>query len=306
MNLHHDHEAFSELIIAASNELHIPPGIIEKDYYVTITLRELACRVKGMVFKGGTSLTKCYQILERFSEDIDISYAASEGIPGESRKRQLKKAVVSSIESLGFSVGNLEETRSRRSYNCYRASYPSIYSPLFELKSELVIETYIALLPFPTISRMADNYIYRFLKMTDQEDLAEEFDLMPFEITTQAIERTLIDKVFALCDYYLSDKAERHSRHLYDIYKILEYTIPDASLSGLVQEVRSLREPLPVCPSAKKEVCINDILTDIMDKEIYRNDYETITGKLLFTYIPYETVISGIEKIIRKGYFSNT
>ncbi|WP_345783147.1 nucleotidyl transferase AbiEii/AbiGii toxin family protein [uncultured Akkermansia sp.] len=122
-----------------------------------------------MVFKGGTSLTKCYQILDRFSEDIDISYAASEGIPGESRKRQLKKAVVSSIESMGFSVANLEETRSRRSYNCYRASYSSIYSPLLELKPELVIETYIALLPFPTVNRMADNYIYRFLKMTEQE-----------------------------------------------------------------------------------------------------------------------------------------
>ena len=97
MNLHLDHEAFSELIIAASNELHIPPGIIEKDYYVTLALKELASRVKGMVFKGGTSLTKCYQILDRFSEDIDISYAAAEGVPGESRKRQLKKAVVSSV-----------------------------------------------------------------------------------------------------------------------------------------------------------------------------------------------------------------
>ena len=305
MNLHHDHEAFSELIIAASNELHIPPGIIEKDYYVTLALRELASRVKGMVFKGGTSLTKCYQILERFSEDIDISYAASEGVPGESRKRQLKKAVVSSIESMGFSVANIEETRSRRSYNCYRASYSSIYSSLLELKPELVIETYIALLPFPTVSRMADNYIYRFLKMTEQGEMAEEFGLMPFEITTQAIERTLIDKVFALCDYYLSDKVDRHSRHLYDIYKIMEYTKPDASLSGLVQKVRSLREPLPVCPSAKTEVCINDVLAEIVDKEIYRQDYETITGKLLFTYVPYEVVIGGIKEIISRGYFSN-
>ena len=130
MNLHHDHEAFSELIVAASNELHIPSWIIEKDYYVTLVLRELAYRVKGMVFKGGTSLTKCYQILDRFSEDIDISYAASEGIPGESRKRQLKKAIVSSIESLGFSVTNLEETHSRRSYNCYKTGYSSIYSSL--------------------------------------------------------------------------------------------------------------------------------------------------------------------------------
>ena len=221
MNLHLDHEAFSELIIAASNELHIPPGIIEKDYYVTLALKELASRVKGMVFKGGTSLTKCYQILDRFSEDIDISYAA-EGIPGESRKRQLKKAVVSSVEAIGLSVTNLEETRSRRSYNCYKAGYSSIYSLLLELKPELIIETYIALLPFLTIKCMTDNYVYRFLKMTEREDLAEKFDLMPFEITTQAIERTLIDKVFAICDYYLSDKIDQHSRHLYDIYKIVK------------------------------------------------------------------------------------
>ena len=201
MNLHLDHEAFAELITAAANELRIPPGIIEKDYYVTLALRELAARIPGMVFKGGTSLTKCYQILERFSEDIDISYAASEGIPGESRKRQLKKAIVSSMDALQFPILNLDATRSRRSYNCYRASYSSLYSPILELKPELVIETYIALLPFPTVTRTADNYIHRFLKLTDQEYLAEEFGLMPFEITTQAIERTLIDKVFAICDY---------------------------------------------------------------------------------------------------------
>ena len=142
--------------------------------------------------------------------------------------------------------------------------------------------------------------------MTEQKDLAEEFDLVPFEITTQAIERTLIDKVFAICDYYLSDKIDRHSRHLYDICKIMEYTMPDISLSGLVQEVRNLREPLPVCPSAKTGVCINDILAEIVDKEIYWNDYETVTGKLLFTYLPYETVIGGIKEIIGKGYISNT
>ena len=59
MNLHLDHEAFAELITATANELRIPPGIIEKDYYVTLAHRELAARLPGMVFKGGTSLTKC-------------------------------------------------------------------------------------------------------------------------------------------------------------------------------------------------------------------------------------------------------
>ena len=63
---------------------------------------------------------------------------------------------------------------------------------------------------------MVDNYLYRFLKKINRLDLAEAYDLMPFEITTQAIERTLVDKVFAICDYYMQEKTERHSRHFYE------------------------------------------------------------------------------------------
>lgn len=92
MNLHHDKEAFEELIVGAANELRIPANVIEKDYFVTLALKELSLRLKDMVFKGGTSLTKCYQLLDRFSEDIDISYTAESGMPGEARKKQLKKA----------------------------------------------------------------------------------------------------------------------------------------------------------------------------------------------------------------------
>lgn len=89
MNLHDDREAFDELLIGAANELAIPTDIIEKDYYVTIALKKLSEKLEDMVFKGGTSLTKCYQLLNRFSEDIDISYTAESGIPGEARKKQL-------------------------------------------------------------------------------------------------------------------------------------------------------------------------------------------------------------------------
>ena len=164
MNLHHDREAFRELIVGAANELGIPTNVIEKDYYVTITLKALSDKLDDMVFKGGTSLTKCYQLLNRFSEDIDLSYTAESGVPGEARKRRLKKAVVSTMEELGFSITNLDATRSRRHYNCYRAVYPSMYEQSEVLKQELVVETYVALLPFPTTKRMVDNYIYRFLK----------------------------------------------------------------------------------------------------------------------------------------------
>lgn len=112
MNLHHDKEAFKELIIGAANELAIPGNIIEKDYYVTITLKSLSDKLEDMVFKGGTSLTKCYQLLDRFSEDIDLSYTAESGVPGDSRKRQLKKAVLSTMNEIDLDITNLDETRS--------------------------------------------------------------------------------------------------------------------------------------------------------------------------------------------------
>ena len=188
---------------------------------MTIVLKSLSEKLKDMVFKGGTSLTKCYQLLDRFSEDIDISYTAESGIPGEAKKRQLKRAVVAAMVELNFPITNIEDTRSRRHYNCYRAAYPSIYDQSGILKPELVVETYVALLPFPTTKQMVDNYIYRFLKKINRLDLAETYNLMPFAITTQTIERTLVDKVFALCDYYMQGETERHSRHLYDIYKIV-------------------------------------------------------------------------------------
>ena len=304
MNLHHDREAFEELIVGAANELAIPTNVIEKDYYVTITLKALSKKLKDMVFKGGTSLTKCYQLLDRFSEDIDISYTAESGTPGDARKRQLKKAVVVTMEELGFPITNLDMTRSRRHYNCYRATYPSMYEQSNILKPELVVETYVALLPFPTTKRMVDNYIYRFLNKINRLDLAENYDLMPFEITTQTIERTLADKVFALCDYYMQGEIERHSRHLYDIYKIVNAVGITEELAKLVPEVRAVRSQLSICPSAKEGVCVTDILNEMIESQAYRKDYEEITLRLLFVPETYDRVIQSIKQLADSGIWN--
>lgn len=69
MSLHHDKEAFEELIIGAANELAIPTNVIEKDYYVTITLKALSEKLKDLVFKGGTSLA----VLEVLNVDRERS-----------------------------------------------------------------------------------------------------------------------------------------------------------------------------------------------------------------------------------------
>lgn len=75
MYLHNEHDLFSEIIYSTSATLKLPVPIVEKDYYVTMILKLLSKRVPKCVFKGGTSLSKCYHVIDRFSEDVDITFS---------------------------------------------------------------------------------------------------------------------------------------------------------------------------------------------------------------------------------------
>lgn len=73
MMLHNEPELLEQLLLRTSDDLGIKPEIIEKDYYVTIFLKELVRISPDIIFKGGTSLSKCYHLIHRFSEDIDLN-----------------------------------------------------------------------------------------------------------------------------------------------------------------------------------------------------------------------------------------
>ncbi len=72
--LHDKKDLFLDILEECSYETGISKAIIEKDYYVTILLKEIVERCFDIIFKGGTSLSKCYGIINRFSEDIDFGY----------------------------------------------------------------------------------------------------------------------------------------------------------------------------------------------------------------------------------------
>lgn len=99
MKLHLDKNKFIEIISEVSLHLKIDSSLIEKDYYVTLFLKELVDKEPNLIFKGGTSLSKCHKLIDRFSEDIDISL--EDGFQSQSyRKRlktQLKKFVIAII-----------------------------------------------------------------------------------------------------------------------------------------------------------------------------------------------------------------
>lgn len=124
MYLHKDRETFKDLILQVADKNGRTPVVVEKDYYVTLILRLLAEKLEKCVFKGGTSLSKGFHVIDRFSEDIDITF--NEHI-GESRRDKLKNVVLKGIsEELGLPIVNWTDTQSDRDYNAYLFAYASV------------------------------------------------------------------------------------------------------------------------------------------------------------------------------------
>ena len=107
MELHKSPEMFSDAILAASEYLNIAPALIEKDYYVTLILKRLNEEIPGLLFKGGTSLSKCYKLIDRFSEDIDLTLDSTHFTQGQ--KRNANKSIIRVCEELGFQIENKAE-----------------------------------------------------------------------------------------------------------------------------------------------------------------------------------------------------
>ncbi len=302
MLLHKDREQFEAVLNAVSNELGMPVSIVEKDYYVTMILKQLAIKAPGCVFKGGTSLSKCHHVINRFSEDIDITFSDK---LSQGERQKLKNQVIAGIsEYLDLPIIDWNTTRSRRDYNCYTFKYSPIEGYVPESLIEGVkMEVVLGSISFPTVEMEVDSYIYQVLK-ADNMDFIREYELEPFMMTLQSIERTFIDKVFALCDYYIKDDVNKHSRHIYDLYMLLPKIKFDDSFKQLVGDVRTERLMMPkMCPAAEFGIDINEHLQKIVDMRIYEKDYEEITSYFQKERVNYDEAIGVIDKIISSKMF---
>ena len=298
--LHDNRKQFQDAIGITYEQTGIMPQIIEKDYYVTMLLRVLAEKMPYIVFKGGTSLSKCHKVIKRFSEDIDLTI---DTLLSQGQKKKFKQVIVESAEELGLTIENLNETRSRRDYNRYIIAYESVIAlDSSVLRTAVLLETSYTAVSFPTVELLVDSYIGDMMK-EEAPQLREVFQLLPFSMKVQGIDRTLVDKVFAICDYYIQANVQKHSRHLYDIYKLFPLVPQDSDFQELISEVRKVRALSKVCPSAQSEEGISMLLRKIVNEKVYKNDYDYLTIQLLEEQIPYETVIKTVEEIADSAIF---
>ena len=229
MRLHNDVEAFRELISIVSAYKHLPESAIERDYYIVLLLKNLAESeyADRCVFKGGTSLSKCYPgSIERFSEDIDLTYLGME----ESDKvcdRTIKKIEVVMTE--GAQSEKIAEERSNRSKSMF---------VWFDNKDNKVkLEIGSSVRPEPYSEKVIKTYIQEFLEQHDGEDDIVKYDLSEIRLNVLGIERTFIDKLMAVKRHAICGTIGRKVRHIYDVerlYKMPKYRTLSKTMQSLV------------------------------------------------------------------------
>lgn len=298
MMLHNNKELFETLVVETSEKTGLVPVIIEKDYYVTLFLREIAKRQPNIIFKGGTSLSKCYHLINRFSEDIDLNVECKNK-PTEGQRRHLINDIKEIIHDYDFVLRNPNAIRSRRDFNRFEVDVHSLFSSDY-IKHDLIIETSVFIRSYPNVKMSASSLIFDHLKSIGREDIISEYNLEPFELNVQAVERTFVDKLFAICDYYLNGKIDEHSRHLYDLYKMSDVVKIDGSLKDLFFNVKEERKAHKACLSAQDNIDIKKCIQEIIDKDIYINDYKNITALLIFDKVEYEQTIAKLFNIAKE------
>lgn len=251
MRLHEDAENFSELVQVTAENIGLPQVYVEKDYWVTKALKHLSesAHVNEVVFKGGTSLSKAYRLIDRFSEDIDLAVFA--GDMNDKPRKDLLKSVETTVTN-GLILVQKDERESKGSrYRKTVYQYPrSIDGVDFgQASPELLVEINAFTHPEPYEFRKMQSLIAEVLFKLGRADLISQFGLDSFSVKVLSVKRTLIEKMLgAIRDSYTENPAARLSnriRHLYDICLILRHT----EYRDFVQS----DEFLPLC-----EACIAD------------------------------------------------
>lgn len=216
MRLHENEQDFQDLCRITADYIGIPEDAVKRDYYIVSMLQRLQKSefFESCVFKGGTSLSKCYPgSIERFSEDIDLTFLPSEGLSRKQYDRVLKK--VEKVMTEGYRIAIIREER-----NDHNKSSFVYFSDHDDIKIKLEIGSSIR--PDPYSKREMKTYIQEYLEEQEMNDAISEYELEEVTVNTLAIERTFLDKVMAVKRHAICGNLENKVRHIYDVTKLFE------------------------------------------------------------------------------------
>jgi len=228
MRLHENKELFQDAVIATSQQKGIREIYIEKDYWVTYALYNIFKNEIGeeTVFKGGTALSKCFNLIQRFSEDIDLVVLRKENETANQLKNKIKKISKcvsdvlpeTDIDGITNKVGMIRKTAH---------NYPRIFTGHFGQVRDIIIVESTWLGHFePYTTANVNSFIYEMMLQNNQQRLIDEYELNPFEVLALNPKRTLCEKIMSLVRFSQTqnpiEDLRNKIRHTYDIHLMLK------------------------------------------------------------------------------------
>jgi hypothetical protein len=230
MKLHEDKILFRQAIQFTADQKRIQAIYVEKDYWVchalyTIFHNEIG---KDTVFKGGTALSKCYQMIDRFSEDIDLVVLRRQGESNNQLTNKIKKigTVVSDILP-EVEVQNVTQKMgmNRKTAHTYAKEFDGNYG---QVRDVIIVEaTWLGYFE-PYTKRTITSFVGEMMLANGQADIAEKNGLLPFDLLVLEPIRTICEKIMSLVRFSYGenpiDDLKKKIRHTYDLHQLLQQT----------------------------------------------------------------------------------
>ncbi len=226
MKLHEDKDVFEELVLTAADSMGLPQAYVEKDYWVTWVLANLAAssHCDDFVFKGGTSLSKVHGLIHRFSEDVDLAVCNTKW-GGSKRRKRLKavgKDITAGLTYLPDHPGESKQGNFRKTY--YQYPRQDEDADLGHASDVLLLEVNAMAAPEPHSVEEIQSLVAEYLIGSGNAELVERYELQPFRLKVLDVQRTAAEKVIALVRASREGGDESYLklriRHVYDLCMI--------------------------------------------------------------------------------------
>ncbi len=286
---------------------------IEKDWWVTLTLKTLfnSKYSEHLLFKGGTSLSKGWKLVERFSEDIDIVLAAeafglshqenpSKTFVEKLKKKgceftsnELRKELELQFASIGVPQGiisieaaPINPTRPDTDPQTLFVKYVSLFAPNSYMDEAVKIEVSVRSMKEPfSLIKIQSLLNEHFSNPTAYPEV-------PFEVPAVEPQRTFLEKIFLLHEEFLRPdktkiRAERMSRHLYDLERIMDTAAGEKAFSdtALYSAIIKHRENYSRLSWVDYATLEKDKVSFLPPKDLieaYSKDYETMKEFMIY------------------------
>jgi hypothetical protein len=313
----------------ASARSGISSKAIEKDWWVTLVLRAVFSTkyAEHILFKGGTSLSKCYNLIQRFSEDIDLSIERdflgfSEDL-SKTQVKKLKKAateftstclreeVERQIIVLGAPEGMVNVVADPISAilpdmdpQTIRISYPSLLDPVVYIEDSVKLEVSSRSLKEAGIERFINSILSEYMPGLPWSGSS-------FPVFSVHPKRTFLEKIFLLHEEFLKPIGEvnfnRMSRHLYDIERMMDTEYASTLLSDFkyFETIILHRKKFIFKQGVDYDTHYPQTLSFLPPEEIqddYEKDYNQMREQMIYgENIPaFEILISRLKELLNR------